>query len=338
MMNETFLEPDQGVIIRKNKGQYEIYTQAGTFTATLTTRLWKELAEQYNTRPAARAHHTRGQPPAALEYDPLAVGDVVRFEKASDGPMRIAAVLPRQNHIARRAVMPGAHTVEQVIVANISQVVAVMAAAAPEPKWNLLDRYLVTAEAFGLPALVCITKLDLVTQPDGTLPAATAERLADYQRIGYPVRAVSAVNGAGLDAMRAALQGKTSVLLGKSGVGKSSLLNALEAGLGVRVSAVNQVTGKGRHTTTHLQMFPLAMGGAIVDTPGTREFGLWDIPPDELAQAFPEMRPYLGKCRFGLDCRHNEEPGCAVRKAVASGAVSPQRYRSLMILQEENDE
>lgn len=338
MMEPFFLEPDQGVIIRKNKGQYEIYTQSGTFSATLTTRLWKELAEQHNTRPAARAQRGRGQAPTALEYDPLAVGDVVRFAAGADGPVRIAAVLPRTNQLSRRAAMSGAHAFEQVIVANVSQVVAVMAAAAPEPKWNLLDRYLVTAETFGLPALVCITKRDLAAQPDGSLPAATAERLADYQRIGYAVQTVSVVSGEGVAAMCAALQGKTSVLLGKSGVGKSSLLNAIQPGLGLRVSDVNRITGKGRHTTTHLEMFPLAMGGAIVDTPGTREFGLWDVRTDELAQAFPEMRPYLGQCRFGLDCRHNDEPGCAVRQAVTQGAISPQRYRSLMVLQENDDE
>ncbi|MRR10443.1 ribosome small subunit-dependent GTPase A, partial [bacterium] len=130
----------------------------------------------------------------------------------------------------------------------------------------------------------------------------------------------------------AALRGRRSLLLGKSGVGKTSLLNALEPGLGLRVQATNQVTGKGRHTTTAATLFPLALGGAIIDTPGIREFGLWDVDADDLAYLFPEMRPHLGHCRFGLDCRHAEEPGCAVRKAVTAGLVSPYRYQSYLKL------
>jgi ribosome biogenesis GTPase len=118
-------------------------------------------------------------------------------------------------------------------------------------------------------------------------------------------------------------------------VGKSSLLNALQPGLGVQVRDISRATGKGRHTTAHLEMFPLESGGALVDTPGTREFGLWDVSEADLAEFFPEMRPYLGRCRFGLDCRHDEEPGCAVRRAVMSGAISPHRYHSYLRLADE---
>ncbi|OGN90363.1 MAG: ribosome small subunit-dependent GTPase A [Chloroflexi bacterium RBG_13_48_10] len=123
-------------------------------------------------------------------------------------------------------------------------------------------------------------------------------------------------------------------MVGKSGVGKTALLNALQPGLGLRVKEVSQVTGKGRHTTTNLEMFPMEGGGAIVDTPGTREFGMWDNV-DDLALLFSEMRPLVGKCRFGLDCQHDEEPGCAIRKAVVSGQISPRRYQSLLSLKEE---
>ena len=142
----------------------------------------------------------------------------------------------------------------------------------------------------------------------------------------------SALSGAGLDDLRAALRGRVSVLLGKSGVGKTSLLNALEPGLGQRVAEVSRATGKGRHTTSQVELFPLAMGGAIIDTPGTREFGLWAIDAGELALLFPEMRPWVGHCRFGLDCRHDEEPGCAIRKAVTLGQISPFRYQSYIRL------
>jgi ribosome biogenesis GTPase len=141
------------------------------------------------------------------------------------------------------------------------------------------------------------------------------------------------VTGEGLEEIKQALQGKISVMVGKSGVGKTSLLNAIQPGLGLRVKEVSRgEQGKGLHTTTHLEMFPLEGGGAIVDTPGIREFGLWDADSDSLDQLFPEMRPLIGKCKFGLDCSHDEEPGCAVRKAVVDGKISPYRYQSYIKL------
>ena len=179
---------------------------------------------------------------------------------------------------------------------------------------------------------IVITKLDLVS---GALQDEIAAAAEEYRRIGYPVILVSAHSGEGLDELRVALQDRLSVLLGKSGVGKTTLLNALQPGLGLRVHAVSQVTGKGRHTTTHLQLFPLEQGGAIIDTPGVREFGLWDVDPETLDECFVEMRPYIGKCRFGLDCTHDVEPGCAVRKAVMAGEISPRRYQSYLRLRAE---
>ena len=145
----------------------------------------------------------------------------------------------------------------------------------------------------------------------------------------------SALTGAGMAELKQALQGRLSVLVGKSGVGKTLLLNTLQPRLGLRVNAVNQVTGKGRHTTTSQEMFRLDGGGAVVDTPGEREFGLWDVDQAELALLFPEMRPLVGLCRFGLGCRHAEEPGCAISKAVMAGKISPRRYQSYMRLREE---
>jgi ribosome biogenesis GTPase len=141
---------------------------------------------------------------------------------------------------------------------------------------------------------------------------------------------ISAVTGEGLEDLRDTLRGRISVLLGKSGVGKTTLLNALQPDLGLKTAAISHATGKGRHATTALEMFPLHWGGAIVDTPGVREFGLWDIDSDDLALFFPEMRPYIGRCRFGLDCEHDEEPGCAIRKAVMAGQINPQRYQSYL--------
>jgi ribosome biogenesis GTPase len=211
-------------------------------------------------------------------------------------------------------------------------VVAILAAARPDATWELLDRYLAAAESSGLPALICLTKLDLVGGMDCDIQSIAAE----YRGIGYPVAMVSAYTGAGLDELRERLRGRVSVLVGKSGVGKTSLLNALQPGLGLRVDAVNRVTGKGKHTTTALEMFaldfggatPLEYSGAILDTPGVREYGLWEVAPQELASLFPEMRALVGSCRFGLDCRHAEEPGCAVREGI--GADRLRNYHKLL--------
>ena len=313
-MDKDFALPDgQGIVYSKTIASYTVHTGGRELACALSPSL---------RRPRA----ARGPQPA----DPVAVGDVVRFVTAANGAGQIVEVLPRRNHLARRSAvpMPGAHAFEQVIVANVDQVLPVFAVANPAPKWNLLDRYLALAESLELPALVCLTKADLT-------PAAGdefEEAVAEYHRLGYGLALTSAATGAGLDHLRAALHGRVSVLLGKSGVGKTSLLTALEPGLGLRVAEVSRATGKGRHATSQARLFPLAGGGALVDTPGTREFGLWDLDADELALYFPEMRPWVGQCKFGLDCRHDEEPGCAIRQAVMQGRVSPRRYQSYLRL------
>jgi len=267
----------------------------------------------------------------------IIVGDVVRISEFPDGSGKILQTLPRRNALSRRSAvpMPSAHASVQLIAANLDLAVPVCAAANPTPHWRLLDRYLVLAEMLGLPALICITKGDLAQSGSGELDPELTAALAEYQRIGYPTLVTCAHNGAGLDQLRQALDGKVAVLLGKSGVGKSSLLNALQPGLGLRINDVNATTGKGRHTTSVSEMYHLDSGGAIIDTPGVREFGLWDIPVEDLALMFPEMRPLVGQCRFGLGCKHIEEPGCAVRKAVMSGQITPYRYQSYLKLIEE---
>lgn len=297
---------DQGVVCKKVFTQYHVRSNGQTLACGL---------------------------PAHLRNTDLsvAVGDRVRYRATNSGMGLITDVLPRRNKLSRPAPKPEAGQWEQIIAANVDQLVPVFSTASPIPKWGLLDRYLVAAEAAEVPALICISKLDL--EPDS---ADLATALAEYRQIGYPVLLVSALTGEGLPEFRAALQGRVSVLVGKSGVGKTSLLNTLEPGLGLRVREVTRGRkGKGRHTTTHLEMHLLKSGGAIVDTPGIREFGLWDIYTDELAWDFPEMRLFVGHCKFGLDCLHESEPGCAVRKAVMTGAISPRRYQSYTRLLEE---
>jgi ribosome biogenesis GTPase len=145
----------------------------------------------------------------------------------------------------------------------------------------------------------------------------------------------SAATGEGIEGLNRILRGRVSVLVGKSGVGKSSVLNAVQPGLGLSIQEVSQKSGKGRHTTTQMQMFPLSNSGAVIDTPGIREFGLWNVEDQDLADYFPEMRPLIGRCRFASSCAHNEEPGCAVRQAVVSGQIDPYRYQSYLRLLEE---
>lgn len=322
-----------GVVYKKTIGNYTVHTDGLALTCELSNRIRKQLI--YPTADPLNVHHRVQKVVELDQMDPLAVGDEVSYIQVEDGKGLIIDLLPRRNKLTRRSAVAkplhhGAHPFEQIIVSNVDQVVAVMAAAQPDLKLNLLDRYLASAEAGEIPALICITKLDLVKENVGELK----DSLAEYHQIGYPSVLTSSVSGEGLEDLRKALMGRISVMVGKSGVGKTALLNALQPGLGLRVKEVNRVTGKGKHTTTNLEMFPLDGGGAIVDTPGTREFGMWDNE-DDVAMLFSEMRPLVGKCRFGLDCSHDEEPGCAIRKAVMAGQISPRRYQSFLGLKEE---
>lgn len=322
-----------GVVYKKTIGNYLVHTDGRALLCELSNRLRKKLI--YPTADPGSLHH-RVQKVVELEHmDPLAVGDEVRYIEAEDGKGLIIELLPRRNKLTRRSAVPkplshGAHPFEQIIVTNVDRVIPVIAAAQPTPKWNLLDRYLASAEAGGITSLICITKIDLVPGQDDLLNAA----LEEYQKIGYAQIRTSAITGEGIEALRVALAGHTSVFVGKSGVGKTALLNKLQPGLGLKVKEVNQATGKGRHSTTNLEMFRLDSGGSIVDTPGTREFGLWQSE-DDLAMLFPEMRPFVGQCRFRLDCQHDEEPGCAIRRAVMEGKISPRRYQSYLNLRQE---
>ena len=322
-----------GVVYKLTIGNYTVDRDGQVVLCELSNRIRKQLV--YPTADPGSLRH-RVQKVVELEHmDPIAVGDEVRYIHAQDGKGLIVELLPRRNKLTRRSAVPkslhhGAHPFEQIIVTNVDQVVPVLAAAQPDPKWNLLDRYLASAETGGIGSLICITKLDLVKETEQEIKAAVDE----YQRIGYKTVLTSAFTGEGIDELREALAGRTSVFVGKSGVGKTALLNALQPGLGLRVREVNLVTGKGKHTTTNLEMFPLDSGGAIVDTPGTREFGLWQFE-DDLALLFPEMRPLVGKCRFGVNCQHDEEPGCAIRTAVMQGQINPRRYQSYLLLNKE---
>ncbi len=312
----------EGTVYKKSNGLYTLHSQDQIVTCELSSKLHKELvvSGQHRRVTAVRDIQT---------VDPIAVGDIVRFIPPEGGTGLIVEVLPRHSRLSRReaAGSDRRHAREQIIVSNLDQVVPVMALAQPAPSWNLLDRYLVSAESLGLKALIVMTKIDLARDDRETLAV-----IAEYRAIGYRVILTSTYLGEGLDELRAALRGQVSALIGKSGVGKSTLLNAIQPGLGQRVKSVSEQTGKGRHTTTHIEMFPLEMGGAVSDTPGTREFGLWQVDGANIAQFFPEVSALAGACRFGLDCSHIHEPGCAVRRAVEAGQIKQRRYESMVHL------
>lgn len=257
----------------------------------------------------------------------LAVGDEVEVEQdARDTGLAIIDIRPRRAQLSRRN--PGGARGERIVAANLDQVVVVFACAKPEPNERMLDRFLVIAEADDIAVRIVINKVDLVTQ------ASARERFGVYEMVGYPVHYTSSVTGEGLEELHSVLQGATSALTGPSGVGKSSLMNAMYPGLDLRVEAISESVNKGRHTTSGAHMHPLPDGGYVMDTPGLREVGMWGLPAAHLDQCFPEFRSLLGSCRFA-DCRHLNEPNCAVQAAVTQGGLSAERYASYTKLREE---
>ena len=250
----------------------------------------------------------------------IVVGDHV--EVSAEGELRgcVESIAPRETSLSRRR--ESGRGRELVIAANVHQVVAVFAAARPKPKFGALDRLLVAAETAGLEAWVVLNKCDLGVSEE------VAEELEVYRAIGYRVLETSQETGEGLEALREALTGRASVVSGPSGVGKSSLIGPI-VGEDLRVGAVSHANEKGRHTTTAVTWYPLPGGGAVLDTPGFRDYALWDLDPQELAAQFPDIREHLGACRFS-DCLHREEPECAIAAAVEEGAIDPRRYYSYL--------
>jgi len=265
-------EDDIGVVFRKTLGHYTVHTNGRGIDCVLSSLNHKQLI--YPTADPSSLRHAVREVREIEHVDPIAIGDRVRYVDAGDGRGMITEILPRHSKLSRPAPMPGQRVFEQVIVSNVDLVVPVFSVADPTPKWGLLDRYLVTAEAAGLPVLIVISKLDLAGK-NGNFDAD----IEIYRRIGYPVQWVSSVTGDGIEELKQSLQGRMSVLVGKSGVGKTSLLNAIQPGLGLRVKAVSQgEQGKGRHTTSHLEMFNLDFGGTLVDTPGCANLGCGKLP------------------------------------------------------------
>jgi ribosome biogenesis GTPase len=291
-----------GIVLRARSGFYTVRLDDG---AQLECRLRGRVKQEHG------------------DTDLVVIGDRVRVAPLGEGNGMIESVEPRRSRFSRRQPGPRGAWKEDMIVANLDQVLVVFACADPMPHLRMVDRFLVVAEHNEVEAVVVANKVDLVG-----LTAARA-LFAGYEAIGYPVHFVSAREGIGVEELADRLTGRVSVVTGPSGVGKSTLLNAIQPGLRIETGEVSAAVHKGRHTTSAAELHPLsaAGGGYVADTPGLRELGLWHVPPDELAWCFPELRPHLGGCGFN-DCRHLAEPRCAVRAAVTAGSVSEARYDS----------
>lgn len=309
----------EGVIVEGSRGFYRVETPEGALVCTIRGRLRKQLQYALSDATAARRSAVGVR---VRTHDPVSVGDRVRVLPTVPGEGVIEAVVTRAGgDFGRRD--PDAGQDRLRAVAGIDQLVTVFAAREPAPHLGLLDRFLVLAENQELDTLICLNKADLGVEP------WLAERLAVYRGLGYPVVLTSAAAGLGLDELRGRLAGRTSAFLGPSGVGKSSLLNALQPDLGLRVGAVSASTSKGRHTTRGTHLFPLdgPDGGHIADTAGIRALAVDGAALGRLDWCFREFRPYLDECRFA-GCSHLHEPDCAVRAAAATGAIDRARYAS----------
>ncbi|HKW39643.1 MAG TPA: ribosome small subunit-dependent GTPase A [Gemmatimonadales bacterium] len=292
-----------GVVLARTGATYRVHTDTGTVTAVLRGRLKQR------------------------DDDRVVAGDVVELELHADGHATISGLRRRASLLARRAA--GARPRAQPIAANVDQVVVVGSARSPDLNPRMLDRFLVIAAANRIPAVVVLNKIDLDLDR-----SALAALLGRYGPAGYQVLATSVRQPEGLVALRDLLRGRASVLAGASGVGKSSLLNALDPGLQLGIGEISAKWDTGKHTTRAALLVPLVTGGYVVDTPGLREVGTWGIDPELLAVCFPEFRRFLDQCRFD-NCRHLAEPECALRQAAAQGAFDPDRLVSYQRLYDE---
>lgn len=255
--------------------------------------------------------------------NPIAVGDKVDFDMEPEQQTGVITKLhERKNYIIRKSINLSKQA--QIIAANLDQAFLVVTLASPRTSLGFIDRFLVTAEAYHIPAMLVFNKLDLFSD---TGLEILAEYRSIYESLGYRCFEVSALNGTHVDEVIAALKDKVSLFSGHSGVGKSTLINKILPGLQLRTGEVSERNDKGMHTTTFAEMFELPFGGAIIDTPGIRELGIIDIEQAELGDLFPEIRHYREHCRF-KNCRHINEPGCAVMEAVENDEIAPSRYDS----------
>lgn len=309
---EPILTREQGRVVRARTGFYDV--QHGDLTLRCTLR--GTLKRKHRSETGRR-----------LYADPVAVGDWVIFTQLDEEEGVVEDILPRETKFSRQ--YAGKHgDIEQVIVANAHQIVAVASTLMPPLNFRTLDRFLILAEAGDMEAVICLNKMDVV---DRAQQEEFFAAFANYEQLGYKVLYTSINAPESLKAFRYALKDKFSVIVGASGVGKSSLLNAIQPNLGLRIGEIGIKTQKGRHTTTLVELFPLDFGGEVADTPGIREVGLWGVDTENLECYFPEMERHLGNCKYN-DCAHIAEPDCAIQDAVEAGDIHAERYRSYVVL------
>jgi ribosome biogenesis GTPase / thiamine phosphate phosphatase len=290
----------QGLIIKAQSGFFTVETGQGLFVCQLRGKFKKGRAQG----------------------DIAAVGDRVQITVLADGSGMIEEVKERQRAIVRLDPRPQGEY-QQILLANPDQAIFVFACANPSPRLKMLDRYLVIAEKQKVPVLIVANKTDLVEDP--------LQIFGLYESIGYRVLYTSTKLQLGLEELKHALIGRISALAGPSGVGKSTLLNAIQPGLGLAVNEISMAMNKGKHTTVTRQLFPLQEGGYVADTPGWKSLALWDTEPEELDAYFPELRDLVQHCQFS-DCTHTHEPGCAVLSALKEGKIHPERFQSYLRL------
>ena len=302
----------QGLVIKSTGSWYQVYAEDGQY---------------YDCRIKGKFRIKGIQ-----TTNPIAVGDMVDFElEAQGGTGIINRLQERKNYIIRKSINLSKQA--QIMAANLDQAFLIVTLASPRTSLGFIDRFLATAEAYDIPCTLIFNKLDLFSKEGLEI---LAEYQAIYEKIGYPCYSVSALKGTGIDQLKTLLKDKTTLFSGHSGVGKSSLINALLPGFSIKTGEVSEWSDKGQHTTTFAEMHALPFGGYLIDTPGIRELGIFDIRPEELSHYFVEMRERLNQCKFN-NCRHVNEPGCAIIQAVEGGEIAPSRYDSYLSIYHGND-
>ncbi len=327
-----------GVVLNGGHGIYDVHTDNGILRCTLRGKLKKAFVEAQSVKSVskvrratikalpsaphpARPYGGKEKNAAALPVR-LTVGDYVKLRQLDTRTGMIEEILPRQSALSRKdAASKANRPIEQTMLANLDQVVLVFATTEPEPHFAMLDRYLAICESAEIRPLICLNKVDLPHDE------RVEEAAALYKGLGYMVTWTSSKTGEGIDSLRSLLKEHTSLFSGPSGVGKSSLVNAIEPGMALKTGLISDATGKGKHTTTGSQLYPLSGGGWLADSAGIRALALWNIAAEDLAQCFVEFRPYLGEC-FYSDCLHIDEEGCAIKQAVDDGIINERRYSS----------
>jgi ribosome biogenesis GTPase len=264
--------------------------------------------------------------------NPIAVGDWVDFNKEEDGTGVIRAIHDRRNYIIRKSVNLSKRS--HIIASNIDQAILIITIDSPRTSTGFIDRFLVSAEAYRIPVALVFNKIDLL---DVKSKEQLVKLIKTYREVGYETYEVSALNRTGVAAIKNLMKDKVSLVSGHSGVGKSTLINAVDSNLELKTGEISEAHYKGKHTTTFAEMFELNFGGFIVDTPGIKGFGIVDIEKKELGHYFPEIRALMGDCKFN-NCQHLKEPKCAVIQAVENGKLPVERYTNYLAIYEDNEE